>query len=59
MAGLCNICTEHGAEDFNTLDTLLAKLEEVWHKHNTTKCPISDLLLRDKMYEGYLLSDLI
>ena len=59
MAGLCNICTEHGAENFNTLDALLAKVEEVWHKHNTTECPIPDLLLRAKMYKGYLLSDFI
>ena len=36
------VCTEHGAENFNTLDTLLAKLEEVWYKHNTTECPIPD-----------------
>ena len=59
MAGLCNICTEHGAENFNTLDALLTKLEELWRKHNTTKCLIPDLLLRTKMYKGYLLSDFI
>ena len=59
MAGLCNICTEHGAENFNTLDALLTKLEEVWHKHNTTERPIPDLSLRAKMYKGYLLSNFI
>lgn len=57
MAGLCNICTENGAENFAKLDVLLASLEEHWHKHNTTQCPIPDLALRAKQYKGYLLSD--
>ena len=39
-AGLCKICTEHGAENLNTLDALLTTLEKVWHEHNTTECPI-------------------
>ncbi|KAJ7382542.1 hypothetical protein OS493_034433 [Desmophyllum pertusum] len=59
MAGLCNICTENGAENFAKLDTLLANIEELWHKHNTTDCPIPDLTLRAKKYKGYLLSDFI
>ena len=59
MAGLCNVCTEHGAENFNTLDALLTTLEENWHKDSATECPIPDLLLHAKMYKGYLLSDFI
>jgi len=59
MAGLCNICTENGAENFNRLDVLLASLEELWYKANTTECPIPDILLRAKRYKGYLLSDFI
>jgi len=59
MAGLCNICTENGAENFNRLDVLLASLEELWYKDNTTECPIPDILLRAKRYKGYLLSDFI
>lgn len=43
MAGVCNICTENGTENFAKLNVLLASLEEHWHKHNTTQCPIPDL----------------
>ena len=48
MTGLCNICTENGAENFAKLNVLLASLEEHWHKHNTTQCPIPDQALRAK-----------
>ena len=59
MAGLCNICSENGAENFQKLDILLSNIEDLWLKNNNNKCPIPDLAQRSKSYKGYLLSDFI
>ena len=58
MAGLCNICTEYGAENFDNLYSVVDKLEKEWYIINKEKPNLfSKLKLRVKKFKGYLLSD--
>ena len=55
-AGLCNICTELGAENFIKLDQLLTRLGETLRsKNKTDKTP--ELISKAKSLKGYLLSE--
>ena len=55
-AGLCNICTELGAENFINLDQLLTRLGETLRsKNKTDKTP--ELISKAKSLKGYLLSE--
>lgn len=57
MAGLCNICTESGAENFDRLNKLAERLELHWLQNNEGRCPIFNIKERAKSLKGYLLGD--
>ena len=57
MAGLCNICAESGAENFDSLNKLAERLELYWLQNNKGQCPIFNIKERAKSLKGYLLSD--
>ena len=57
MAGLCNICTETGAENFENLNKLAERIELHWLQNNEGECPISEIKERAKNFKGCLLSD--
>ena len=57
MAGLCNICTESGAENFENLIKIAERIELHWLQNNEGECPISDIKERAKNLKGYLLRD--
>ena len=57
MAGLCNICTESGAENFDSLNKLAERLELHWLQNNEGQCPIFKMKERAKSPKGYLLGD--
>ena len=54
MAGLCNICTENGAENFGNLNKLAERIELLWLQNNEGECPISGIKERAKNLKGYL-----
>ena len=57
MAGLCNICTESGAENLENLIKLAERIELHWLQNNEGECPISNIKERAKNLKGYLLRD--
>lgn len=57
MAGLCNICAESGAENFENLNKLAERIELHWLQNNEGQCPISGIKERAKNLKGYLLGD--
>ena len=58
MAGLCNICNEYGAENFENLSKYADSLETKWNTNNGVEPnPFSNLKPRIKKFKGYLLSD--
>ena len=48
MAGLCNICTENGAENFGNLHKLAERIELLWLQNNEGERPISGIKEREK-----------
>ena len=57
MAGLRNICTESGAQNFNNLNMLAERLELHYVQNNERQCPILNIKERSKSLKGYLLRD--
>ena len=54
MAGLCNICTYPGAENFDRLNALLERIHLHWTENNEEESPIPSLHNRAKSFKGYI-----
>ena len=57
MAGLCNICAESGAENFENLNKLAERIELHWLQNNEGQYPLSGIKERAKNLKGNLLGD--